>query len=170
MSLRPTERRRERGFTLVNVMAAILLFCFGMLALGMAYSRFTAAASQNQTLVQLAPLSNAFSGLVQANPAVVTGMAGTYSAANLGSAPAPLQGWLTVVLAPTSTPTVLPDGAVTIATGNDAASGSTCSAPSASDGGCSVTLTFSWSQSSTSASSGASRVTRSQTFYYHFPL
>lgn len=153
----------QRGFSLVNVMVTVLVFSLGLLALGAVYSRLVGAQTQSQNLMRLAPWGNSFWGVVQANPAVLTTMANTYTAANVTAAPAPLQNWLNQVLV--TAPLALPNGSVTIQTGPDAASGNACSTTT----GCSVTLTINWAQNADPNTSGTP-IARSQVFYYQFGL
>ena len=153
----------QRGFSLINIMVTVLVFALGLLALSAVYSRLVGAQTQSQNLMRMAPWGNSFWGVVQANPAVLTTMANTYTSANVSAAPAPLQSWLTQILV--TAPLALPNGSVTIQTGPDAASGSSCSTTT----GCSVTLTINWAQNANANTSGAS-ITRSQVFYYQFGL
>lgn len=155
----------QRGFSLINVMVAVLVFVSGMLALASIYTRFVNAQTQNQNLTQLAPWSNAFWGIVQANPAILTTMPGTYTQANVSAAPAILRPWLTQITTRGTSPVALANASVQIATGPDAASGNACTATA----GCSVTLTFTWSQNG-SADTGGATVTRTQVFNYQFGL
>ena len=156
---------RQQGFSLINVMVAILIFSFGLLGLVGLYSRFTSATSANQNLMQMAPWSNGFWGVVQANPAVLTTMSGTYAIANITAAPATLQPWLRQVLDTGQSRNALPSASVTIATGPDASRGTACSATN----GCSVTLTIQWAQNGSVNTDGTS-VLRTQTFSYQFGL
>ena len=165
--MKAPRRIRSAGLTLMSVLISIVVFCVGLLALGAMYARFTTASSQNEIIIQLAPWSNEFWGVVQANPSLVTSMAGTYTSSTISSAPTALQNWLNQVLNTSTSQSALPNGQVVITTGVDAASGSTCTAVTSTGGGCSVTVTYSWSQNSTTT--GAFSATRSQTFYYQFP-
>ena len=65
--------RAARGFTLLSVLVAVVVFAFGLLGLGKAYVAITAAGTQNQNLSALASQSNAFWGVVQANASMLTG-------------------------------------------------------------------------------------------------
>jgi Tfp pilus assembly protein PilV len=153
----------QRGFSLINIMVTVLVFALGLLALSAVYSRLVGAQTQSQNLTRMAPWGNSFWGVVQANPAILTTMASTYTAENVAEAPAPLQSWLAQILV--TAPLALPNGSVTIQTGPDAASGNGCTTTT----GCSVTLTISWAQNANPNTSGAS-ITRSQVFYYQFGL
>ena len=152
------------GFTLLSVLVAMVVLAFGLLGLARTYLAVTAAASQNQNLSALASQSNAFWGVVQANPGMLTSLGGTYTSANITSAPTALQPWLAQLL--TTSTSALPQGSVTIATGPDAASGAACSAAA----GCSVTMTISWVQGGKPGGAGTADVSRSQVFYYQFGL
>lgn len=146
-------------------MVAILIFSFGLLGLASLYSRFTSATTANQNLLQLAPWSNGFWGVVQANPAVLTAINGTYTIANITSAPVALQPWLSQVITTSQSPYALPSASVTIATGPDASRGTACSATT----GCTVTLTIQWAQNG-SINTDSTSVLRTQTFSYQFGL
>lgn len=147
-------RRTARGFTLLSVLVAMVILAFGLLAMGKFYVAITSAGTQNENVSALAPASNAFWGLVQNNQAaLLPGMAGTYTSANVGSAPAVLQSWLTQA-------TALPQGKVQIVTAPDPVSGVAC-APS----GCLVTLTLSWQPNANVLNATA---LRTQTFTYQF--
>ena len=169
-------RRGQHGFTLITVLIAIFLFGFGLLAILRSTGSITGGATQNQNVAAVATLSNGFWGVVQANPNVVvdpalgSGTAVTFTAANLSTAPSALQPWLTTLTAPPVSganvpPTGLPNGSATIQTFNDTSmtSGTTCAVAS----GCSVMLTLSWTQV---AGNGLAAATRSQVFYYQFGL
>ncbi|MBB4844776.1 type IV pilus assembly protein PilV [Paucibacter oligotrophus] len=158
--------RREAGFSLINIMVAILIFSFGLLGLAGLYSRFTTASTTNQNIALLAPWSNAFWGVVQANPGSTLGtMAGTYQLASIPSAPAALRPWLTQILDPNTSRNAIADATVVIATGPDAVKGTACAVAT----GCTVTLTIQWTQNG-SVNADSSSVTRSQTFTYQFGL
>ena len=164
-------RGGQHGFTLITVLIAIFLFGFGLLAILRSLGSVTSSATQNENVATTASLSNAFWGVVQANPALVDDPAfvGTYSASNITSAPAALQGWLYTLTDSTLQktglpPTGLPGGKAKIEKFADTAGLAT---PCAAASGCSVKLTLSWSQV---ASNGAAASTRSQIFYYQFGL
>ena len=164
----PAARRCAAGFTLLSVLVAMVILAFGLLGLARAYVAITAASTQNQNLSALAAQSNAFWGLVQANSLMLTGapaLAGSYTSANIATAPSALQPWLTQLLSATS-PAALPQATVLIATGPDAASGSACSLAT----GCSVTLTISWVQGAKPGAAALTDITRSQIFYFQFGL
>ncbi len=130
---------------------------FGLLGLGSTYARLASTTTHNEYLAQIAVLSNAYWGVVQANPAIVASMGGTYTRANVTAAPAALQGWLTGVTGS------LPNAVVVIATGPDAATGASCTMA-----GCSSTLTIRWSQNVNPNSGATTALVRSQTFNYQF--
>lgn len=153
-------RARARGFTLMSVLVAAVVAAFGVLAVIRLFGTVAASNTQNQNISQVASLGNGFWGVVQANPAMLAQSsftAGPFTASNYGNAPAALQPWLLQATG------WLPNASVAIATSNDAGFASACSAT----GGCTVTMTLSWTQVS-DAGIGAS--TRSQTFYYQFGL
>ena len=154
--------RREQGFLLLSVLTAALIFGLGLLGIAYAYAAFTSAATQNQNLMQMAPASNGFWGVVQANPAILPTMAGTYTGTTgISTAPAALQPWLTNVTSG------LPGASIVIATGPDAAGkNSGCDSSS----GCSVTLTLNWTQNGNPNANSGAGISRQQTFYFQFGL
>jgi Tfp pilus assembly protein PilV len=160
--------RRARGFTLVSVLVALVVSGLGVLAIVRLVTTATAASTQNQAIGQITSLGNSFWGVVQANPSLITTSAfnGTYTSANYTSAPTALQSWLSDALVGSTTqPGIrppLPTGtSITIATGVDP-NGNACSLTN----GCTVTLTFQWTQA---AAQGTSASTRSQVLYFQFP-
>jgi Tfp pilus assembly protein PilV len=152
--------RRQSGFTLLNVLVAALLFGLGMLGVARSFGGVTAAATQNENVTTLAPLSNTFWSAIQANSAVLTtsswSTGATYNSSTYTTAPAAVQPFLKQVV------TLLPSGTATIQTGPDSASGAACAVLT----GCTVTLTISWAQVGTVRSTSSS--TRSQTFLYRY--
>ena len=149
-------RRRQHGFTLLNVLVAAFIFGIGMLGVARTFSGITSASTQNEYVTSLASLGNSFWGTVQANPALVTGTGfngSSYAASSYTSAPAALQPWLRELVQ------TLPGALASIATGPDSANGTACALAT----GCTVTLTISWAQS---GSIGGGTPTRSQTFQY----
>jgi len=162
---------------MIEVLVSILVFSLAMLGLAGMYMKMIVAQTQNQNVAQTSPWGNTFWGVLQANAGTATflsSLPGSYTSANISSAPAVLQAWLKQVLLPTTnsagtanangSPNALPNGTVVIATGPDAASGAACSATA----GCTVTVTFQWSQNG--AVSGTPGITRSQTFNYQVGL
>ena len=158
-------RRGQRGFTLITVLVAIFLFGFGLLAVLRSLGSVTGGATQNQNVAATATLSNAFWGVVQANPALLTdpamgtlGTPITFSSANITSAPTALQPWLySLVDTGSATATGLPGGQATITVSPDVSSLNPCPLTT----GCySVTLTLQWTQVASALT------TRQQTFYY----
>jgi len=154
---------RQAGFMLLSVLLAATIFAMGLLGFSLAYARFTNAITQDQFLRQMAPASNAFWGLVQANPAIMTSMAGSWTASNYTSAPAALQPWLAQL---TTGSTALPGASIVIATGGDAVAGGSCSATA----GCTATVSISWTQNANAAAGQTAAITRTQTFSYQFGL
>jgi Tfp pilus assembly protein PilV len=169
-------RRRQRGFTLMTVLIAIFLFGFGLLAILRTMGTVTGGATQNQNLQTTASLSNAFWGVVQANPAIVadSAFANTFTASNITTAPTALQPWLYTVTDSTRQqtgipPTGLPSAIVKIETFPD--TGSTPATACAVASGCSVRLSLCWYQTvvpTTCPTTAAG--TRTQIFYYQFGL
>lgn len=163
MSRSAPGRQSQSGFMLLSVLMAATIFAMGLLGFSLAYARFTSALTQDQFLRQMAPASNAFWGVVQANPAVMTSMAGTWTATNYANAPAALQPWLAQL---TTGSTALPGASITIATGGDAVAGGSCSSTT----GCTATVTLSWTQNASADAGQTAAITRSQTFSYQFGL
>lgn len=151
---------RMGGMTLLSVLVAVIVLGFGILSIGKVYASLTVATTQNQNVSTLGPMSDAFWGVMQANPALLTSVAGTYTSATIDSAPAALRPWLTQVT------TTLPQSNVVITTNADVASGSACSVAN----GCAVRVRISWAQSAALSDASASAPTRVQTFYYQFGL
>jgi Tfp pilus assembly protein PilV len=160
---RQAAARQQAGFMLLSVLLAATIFAMGLLGFSLAYARFTSAVAQDQFLRQMAPASNAFWALVQANPAVMTSMAGTWTAGNYTSAPAALQPWLAQL---TSGSSALPGASIVIATGGDAVAGGSCSTTA----GCTATVSISWTQNANASAGQTAAITRTQTFSYQFGL
>lgn len=154
-----TRRSAQRGFNLISVMVSMVVASLGLLSLGGTYARLITATTQNQNLSQLAAMGNAYWGIVQANPAVVGSMGGTYTRTNVASAPVALQGWLASVTG------ALPGAEVVVAPGPDTATGASCSTA-----GCSSVLTIRWLQNANVTSGTTGSMVRSQTFNYQFGL
>jgi hypothetical protein len=152
---------------LLSVLTAALIFALGMLGFSYGYARFTAVISNDQFLRQMAPASNAFWGIVQANPGVLGTLSAncpcSYSATNYTGAPAALQDWLASL---TTGSSALPGALIGIATGPDVVSGAGCSSTT----GCTVTMTISWTQNPNAATGVTSAITRTQNFSYQFGL
>ncbi|HEX7689443.1 MAG TPA: hypothetical protein VF453_17160 [Burkholderiaceae bacterium] len=154
--------RGQSGFTLLNVLVAALIFGLGMLGVAHSLGSVTAAATQNENVTTLAPLSNTFWSAIQANSAVLTttGWATTggttYNASTYTAAPAAVQPFLKQVV------TLLPSGTAQIETLPDSSSGLACAVST----GCTVRLTISWAQVGSVRSS--SSPTRSQMFLYRY--
>jgi Tfp pilus assembly protein PilV len=152
-------RASSAGFTLMSILIAIVIMSIGLLAIVRTMINVTSNVTQNQTISSMAPLSNAFWGLVQANPSLLSGgMAGTYTSAGPAVSNTSLQAWLTQATA------AAPNASLQITTGNAAGSGATCGTGTLASN-CMVALTFSWDQV---ASAGVQSARRTQTFYFQF--
>lgn len=147
---------RVRGFTLLNVLVAALIFGLGMLGLVRAFVGVTSAATQNENVSTLTSLSNSFWGVLQANSGLLNagGILGTNTYTTVAAVPAALQPWMTTVV------NTLPSPSAKIETSADPASGNPCT----QHGGCTVKLTLSWLQ--VGAPGIGAQATRSQVFYY----
>ncbi len=134
-----------RGFTLIEVLIALVVFALGMLAVAEIYAKLVPVATSNQNVIDTAAIDNQFWGTLQANPAVIVNALGTsatttYTQSSYTSAPAALQPWLVNIFA--NPQMQLPGAKVTITTGTDAL-GDPCS----TSGGnvvCGVTLSLNW--------------------------
>ncbi|MBV8379631.1 MAG: prepilin-type N-terminal cleavage/methylation domain-containing protein [Paucibacter sp.] len=172
----PRAAARSRGFSMIEMLVSVLIFALAMLGLAGMYMKLITAQTQNQNVAQTSPWGNSFWGIVQANAnatSFLANLSGTYTSANISAAPAPLRAWLTEVLQPlaivnstttSGSPNYLANGSVVITTGPDASSGAACSASS----GCTVTVTFQWTQNG--AVSGSPAITRGQTFNFQIGL
>lgn len=159
--------RRTRGYSLMNVLVAILVFSLGLLGLGAMYSRFTGAVTENQRAAQLAASSNALWSILFTSSSTLVTTAKTYDSSNYASdAPAELQPWLKSVFATLPPSTSSTKTAVTFTPTDDPSSATDiCSATQ----GCkTVTVTVTWPQSSSvsALTGGAGTVSRSQSFVY----
>lgn len=159
--------RRQYGSILISVLIALVIFAFGLLSLGKAYVGMISAATQNEIVTSLAGQSNAFWGIVQANPSLLdsAGTVGTFTSANYSAAPVALQPWLSNLLSPGSS-SMLPQGSISIATGPDAVSGAVCSSTS----GCTVSLAITWNRNGSAYAAASAPVLRTQNFYFQFVL
>lgn len=134
-------QRNQRGMTLISVLAALLIFVFGLLALAGLYSRLMAAQTGNEMVTSTQTFGNRFWALLQADPALLQSLLGTsspitYKASTLSTAPAGLKPLLTDIFS--NSPVNLPNSTVIIALGQDA-TGNTCIATL-----CGVTMTIQW--------------------------
>lgn len=166
MSAEP--RPPQDGFTLLSILAAMVILAFGLLVLAKAYVGVTLAGTQNGIVSELAQQGNGFWGVIQANPVLLapgSGLAGTFTSANIDTAPAPVQPWLTALLSTQANPSALPQGSVSITTGPDSASGNACSSA-----GCSVSMVIRWNQTVRGNVPEPGAQTRSQAFSFQFGL
>jgi len=159
---------RDSGYSMINVLVAVLVFSLGMLGLAALYGRFANIVANNQSVGQLIPMSQSFWGVLQANPSAIDALAagGTSaqvfnSAATIATAPAVLQPWMTQLIN-ASSPQSLPVASISITVMPDVASGAACSSVS----GCAIRLDISWTQALTSTDSVSA--TRTQSFFYQF--
>lgn len=168
-----SQRTRQTGISLINVLVAIMIFAFGLLGLAGIYANMTSVVSQNQNISQLAPIGNGFWGIVQANPTTLDALSalgnttfGGSGGAAISTAPAALRPWLTQIISGSS-PQNLGAAAVTIQPLPDPAMGTAC----ASATGCQIVLTIAWQQNPPMGTQNQqTAVTRSQTFYYAFGI
>ncbi len=152
-----------RGFTLIEVLIALVVFALGMLGVAEIYARLIPVATSNQSVIDTAAIENQFWATLQANPAAVVNALGTsattsYTQSNYTSAPGALQPWLTNIFA--NPQMQLPGASVAITTGTDAL-GDPCSV-SSSNVICGVTLSMTWNN----APGGGPINTRSTTAQY----
>jgi len=148
----PPRRRGASGFSLMNVLVAIVVLGLGVFAMMRAMIGVRFASTQNEAVSSIATLSNSFWSITQwTKTATATNtFPGSYDltqASVISSAPAPLQPWLTQAAA------ALPNGLAVIGV-NDKA----CTTD------CQFTLTLSWQQVAMPGQPPAQ--TRTQTFYY----
>ena len=144
-------RLRQAGLSLVSVLVAILVFALGTLSLASIYSLAVPAVSVNEQAVDTAAFGNQLWGLLQANPTVIasvfgssspsTGTSVTYTASSYSGAPALLKPWLSNLFA--NSATLLPNASVTLTAGQTADS-TNCTAASASNTLCGITMSLSW--------------------------
>jgi Tfp pilus assembly protein PilV len=126
---------RQRGVGLVDALAALLVFSFGLLALAELYMNALIVPVADQQVVAVQNQALGLMSVLQSDPSAVPSLSvsGVSSASGM---PSWLQGWFAQSAAQ------LPGLSVTIATGKDAA-GNACSATS-----CGITLTLGWKQGS----------------------
>ena len=131
----PRTLQRQRGVGLVDALAALLVFSFGLLALAELYMNALVVPVADQQVVavqnQALSLMTALQGDTPAVPSLSVS-----SVSSASGMPSWLQGWFAQSAAQ------LPGLTVTIATGADAA-GNACSSTS-----CGITLTLGWKQGS----------------------
>ncbi len=126
-------RRRQRGVGLIDALAAMLVFSFGLLALAELYMNALVVPVGDQQVVALQNQAQSLMSMLQSDPSAVPSL--SVSAVNSASGmPSWLQDWFNQSAAQ------LPGLTVTIATGADAA-GNACSSTS-----CGITLTLAWTQ------------------------
>jgi Tfp pilus assembly protein PilV len=165
---------RSRGYSLISVLVAVLVFSLGILGLAGMYGRFLGVVSDDQNLATLSQVGNSFWGVLQASPSVVNSVDGTtYNSGNYTSAPSSLQEWLKSIIVTQAT--ALPDAHVTLTKGPDAL-GTSGSVPcntiidAAGTTKCqSVQVTITW-KSVISPLVGGAQSTRSHVFYYQIGL
>lgn len=128
-------RRRQRGVGLVDALAALLVFSFGLLALAELYMNALIVPIADQQVVAVQNQALSLMSALQGDPSAVPSLS-VSAVTSASGLPSWLQGWFAQSAAQ------LPGLTVTIATGNDAA-GNACSATS-----CGITLTLGWKQGS----------------------
>ena len=138
----------QRGMSLISVLVAIVIFGLGMLSVASLYGLAVPAQTANQEVADTAAFGNQFWAILQANPGLINtiqtnngGALSITNAADINTAPPPLQSWLTSIFS--NTQTLLPGAQVIITTGSGA-EGNPCdvSAPTAPI--CGVKLTLVW--------------------------
>jgi Tfp pilus assembly protein PilV len=131
--------RRQRGVGLIDALAALLVFSFGLLALAELYMNALIVPVADQQVVAVQNQALSLMSALQSDPGAVPSLSVSGVSSTSGM-PSWLQGWYAQSAAQ------LPGLTVTIATGADAA-GNACSATS-----CGITLTLGWKQGSQSRS------------------
>ena len=138
-------RQRQRGMTLISVLAAMLIFAFGILSLAGLYGRLMSAQTGNETATSTQTFGNRFWALLEAYPGLVNELGSasvSYDASTIATAPAALQPLLNDIF--TSPYVSLPGSSVTITRGNDAL-GQPCMAPAPPAATlCGVALRIDW--------------------------
>lgn len=148
-------KRAQQGSTLVSVLVAMLVFGFGLLALAHAQARLTAVASQNQNIARMAGWSHGLWAVLQANPAILPNIEGTWDLASYPSAPPALAAWLGPVVDARVSTDALPLASVAIHTD-----------PGCSAATCAVTVHLTWRQHA--SPTARAPLDRSQSFSYQF--
>ncbi len=121
--------QRQRGMTLISVLAALLIFAFGMLSLAGLYGRLMSAQTGNETGTSTQTFGNRFWALLEAYPGLLNALGSTsvsYDASSVATAPAALRPLLNDIFS--SQHVSLPGSSITITLGNDAL-GQACTAP-----------------------------------------
>lgn len=134
---------RQRGVGLIDALAAMLVFSFGLLGLAALYVDSASAPFTDQTVVSVQTQADALMSMLATNQPALSGLSVSGVSAS-SSMPSWLQGWFSQAAAQ------IPGLSVTIVPGADAL-GNACSSTS-----CGITATLSWTQGSS---------TRSQVFH-----
>ena len=129
----PVLARRQRGVGLIDALAAMLVFSFGLLALAELYMNALVVPVADQQVVAVQNQAQSLMATLQSQPSSVPSLS-VSAVSSASSMPGWLQNWFTQSSAQ------LPGLTVTIATGADAA-GNACSSTS-----CGITLTLGWKQ------------------------
>ncbi|OIQ90646.1 hypothetical protein GALL_274380 [mine drainage metagenome] len=136
--MRP-DRLRQRGFGLLEVLIALLIFSLGMLGVSALYARTAPQPYTNGTVSGVQMAADALFAILGANPSVLP--VTVSSAAQASSMPTTsLSGWYSQYAQ------LIPGLTVSIAAQNNA-NGTACSTSS-----CGVQLTLGWTQGSTKRS------------------
>lgn len=122
---------KQRGFTLISVMAGVAVFSFGTLALAAGYIKASAAMADNQSFTNAGMLAESLHTALSASPALITTMVG-YKAATYTNTDA-VGDWTNQLKAN------LPAATATATAKNSA--GTDCTATP-----CVVTLTVGWTK------------------------
>lgn len=133
--------KTQRGFSLLEVLVALVILTFGLLGIAKAYLMAIPAVTQNQQVTQANTAADAFWGLTQ----LQSGTPSSFDATQVAQVPAYLDGWMQQY------ERVLPNFEASLQTGADTL-GQSCSANS-----CAMNLTLAWSDHG---------VRRAQTYHY----
>ena len=158
-SSRQTRRRSQplsqHGMTLISVLAALLIFSFGLLGVAQLYSTLTQNHTANEQVTAVQMFGDRFWATLQAQPALLAELQSSaaspsvrYSDGNLDDAPQALRPALHGLFDGRN---MLPDAVVSIALEDDVR-GAACAATT-----CGVFIAVKWS---------GPRGTRTQTFFF----